>query len=295
MDLKIFQVDAFANKVFRGNPAAVVPMMEWLPDEALQAIAAENNLAETAFLIPSKSAEAEQVDYHIRWFTPVLEMDLCGHATLAAAHCLVHHLGVKSDHFRFGSKSGVLEAFFEEDKIVLDFPSRPGEEKPVSKTLADILGGMPVEMHVASRDTMVVFNREEEVRALKPDMTRLAALTTFGVIATAPGAPWSGADFVSRFFAPKAGVPEDPVTGSAHCTLVPYWAQKLSKKQLHAVQVSQRMGELFCEFRQAGPGTNGERVRMGGHAVTYMEGIIHVDPDFVAPRKAMVTEMAAGR
>lgn len=294
MDLKIFQIDAFAKSVFRGNPAAVVPMMEWLPDEVLQAIAAENNLAETAFIIPSKTPEVEQVDYHIRWFTPVTEVDLCGHATLASAHCLVHHLDIRSDHFRFGSKSGTLETFIEEDKIVLDFPSRPGEQRPVSQTLASILGGHPTEMYVSSRDTMVVFNREEEVRALKPDMAKLAALNTFGFIATAPGAPWSGADFVSRFFAPKVGVPEDPVTGSAHCTLVPYWAERLAKNQLHAVQVSQRMGELFCELRRAGPGTAGERVRMGGHAVTYMEGIIHVDVE-AAQRKPMVSEMAAGR
>lgn len=294
MDLKIFQIDAFANKVFGGNPAAVVPMMDWLPDEALQAIAGENNLAETAFLIPSRSPEVEQVDYHIRWFTPVTEVDLCGHATLAAAHCLVHHLDIPSDHFRFGSKSGVLETYIEGDKIVLDFPSRPGEQKPVSPSLAAILGALPLEMYVSARDTMVVFNREEEVRGLKPDMGKLAGLTTFGVIATAPGAPWSGADFVSRFFAPRAGVPEDPVTGSAHCTLVPYWAQRLTKNQLHAVQVSQRMGELFCEYRRAGPGTSGERVRMGGHAVTYMEGIIHVEVDAVQ-RKPMVSEMAAGR
>ncbi|HKQ48073.1 MAG TPA: PhzF family phenazine biosynthesis protein [Phycisphaerae bacterium] len=263
MEHQLFQVDAFTSKVFGGNPAAVIPLEQWLPDATLQAIALENNLPETAYFIPA--AATESVDFHLRWFTPEVEMDLCGHATLAAAHVLMRHLGYEKKQVRFGSQSGSLAVERDGDRLVLDFPSRVPEPREVTPAFSEALGARPKELHLA-RDWLAVYGTEEEVRSLRPDFAKVSALGAFAVIVTAPG---KNSDFVSRFFAPGAGVPEDPVTGSAHCTLIPYWSRRLGKKSLHALQVSKRGGELFCEDA-------GERVKIGGHAVTYLEGTIRI-------------------
>ncbi|GMU35713.1 MAG: oxidoreductase [Planctomycetia bacterium] len=262
MNLRFFQVDAFASRLFAGNPAGVVPLDAWLTDDTLQNIAMESNLAETAFIVPEA---AGQSDFHLRWFTPAVEMDLCGHATLATAHVLKTELGFTADRIRFRSKSGVLTVTTEEDRLVLDFPSRSGEPIDVFSELTAALGARPISA-IRSRDLMAVFETAEQVRALVPDMVRVAALDAFAVIVTAPG---SDCDFVSRFFAPKAGVPEDPVTGSAHCTLIPYWAQRLGKREMLARQISARGGELHCRAA-------GDRVHIGGQCVTYLQGIIRL-------------------
>ena len=262
MNLTMYQVDAFTSRVFGGNPAGVVPLESWLPDAVLQNIAMENNLAETAFFVRDNSGEA---DYHLRWFTPNMEMDLCGHATLASAHILKTELGDSSDRVRFRSKSGVLAVNVEGDRLVLDFPSRPGRPGPVTEEVTAALGHRPQEV-LHARDLMAIFNSQKEVQALRPDMERVASLDAFAVIVTAPG---DDCDFVSRFFAPKAAVPEDPVTGSAHCTLIPYWAKRLGKRELFARQVSARGGEIHC--RDAG-----DRVHIGGQCATYLKGRIRV-------------------
>ena len=252
--LPMFQVDAFASRLFTGNPAAVVLLEDrWLPDETMLAIAGENNLAETAFLLPKTGK------LHLRWFTPALEMDLCGHATLATAHVLHAHVGLSFDRIEFQTRSGPLGVDRLPDGLLaLDLPSRPAEQVPITNPICAALGRAPAECLLA-RDLMCVFDNRRDVYELRPDMARLAELDAFGVIVTAPG---SGHDFVSRFFAPKAGVPEDPVTGSAHCTLVPYWSDRLHKPRLRAHQVSKRGGELWCEDL-------GTRVRVAGHAVTF--------------------------
>lgn len=264
MNLKLFQIDAFTSKLFGGNPAAVVPLDAWLPDATLQAIALENNLAETAFFIPHEGGSA---DFDLRWFTPTLEMDLCGHATLAAAHVLCRHLGHLAERIRFMSKSGVLSVAVQGDMLTLDFPARPGKPITLPPHVADALGAVPVQV-LAARDLLVVFEHESIVRGLAPDMAKISRLDTFAVIVTAPG---DTCDFVSRFFAPRAGVPEDPVTGSAHCTLIPYWADRLGRPELQARQVSARGGELFCRHA-------GNRVHIGGRCVTYLEGTIDTGP-----------------
>jgi PhzF family phenazine biosynthesis protein len=260
MRIPIFQVDAFTSQVFAGNPAAVCPLPAWLPDATLQSIAAENNLAETAFFVPSGPSICD-----IRWFTPTTEVDLCGHATLASAHVIFTTFPEPPNEIRFFSKSGTLLVTRTAHGIALDFPSRPPSPRPQSASLAAALGKTPRELLV-SRDYLAVFDSEDDVRSLDPDMASLAALDAFAVIATGPG---RAHDFVSRFFAPKAGIPEDPVTGSAHCTLIPYWAARLGKPVLRAAQVSARGGELYCEHR-------GDRVTIAGHAVTYLEGTIQV-------------------
>lgn len=262
MKLQLFQVDAFTSHVFGGNPAGVIALDEWLPDKTLQGIAMENNLAETAYFVRDESKSA---DFHLRWFTPNVEMDLCGHATLASAHVLKTELGFGGDRIQFRSRSGLLSVNVEGDRLVLDFPSRPGEASPVTDEVVCALGARPGEL-VSARDLMAVFESAEQVVALAPDMAKIAALDAFAVIVTAPG---KDCDFVSRFFAPKAAVPEDPVTGSAHCTLIPYWAKRLGKKNLFARQVSARGGELYC--RDAG-----DRVHIGGQCVTYLNGTITV-------------------
>ncbi len=270
----MFQVDAFASRVFGGNPAGVVPLAAWLPDRFMQAIAAENNVAETAFFVPATGVARGAADFHIRWFTPTIEIDLCGHATLASAHVLFRHLGFKADRVRFSSHSGPLDVFRQDDRLVLDFPSRPAHTVTAPTGLADALGAHPTEVRVA-RDLLVIFDTEETVRLLTPEMSRIAGLDAFAVIVTAP-ASTPGVDFVSRFFAPRAGVPEDPATGSAHCTLIPYWAARLGRAKLHALQVSPRGGELFCEHRPASAPGSDDRVYIGGQAVTYFEGAIHI-------------------
>ena len=259
MKIPVVHVDAFTSQVFRGNPAAVCPLESWLDDQTLQSIAAENNLSETAFLVGGNGS------YEIRWMTPAIEVDLCGHATLASAFVLFGEAEKARDEIVFTSKSGELKVRREGDLLTLDFPSRPPQPMTASEDLLEGLGHPPREVWVA-RDYMAVFETEEEVRTLAPDFGRLAQVDRFAVIVTARG---DRVDFVSRFFAPGQGLPEDPVTGSAHCTLVPFWSKRLGKKALHALQVSARGGELFCEDQ-------GERVAISGRAVRYLEGTIEI-------------------
>jgi PhzF family phenazine biosynthesis protein len=260
--IPVYVVDAFTRRPFGGNPAAVCPLEAWLPDAQMQAIAAEHNLAETAFVV------REPAGWRIRWFTPAVEVDLCGHATLAAAHVLTRHRGLPAETIVLHSRSGALPVHFAGDTIVLDFPSRPAARCEVPAALREGLGVNPLEV-LKSRDFLVVLDSEDDVRALAPDFAQLARVECLGVIVTAPGRPGNGVDFVSRFFAPRAGIDEDPVTGSAHCTLTPYWAARLKKKELHARQVSRRGGELFCTLA-------GDRVLIAGHAVTYLTGAAEV-------------------
>lgn len=259
MKIPLYQVDAFTAEVFSGNPAAVCPLDTWLDDDILQAIASENNLSETAFFVPERDG------FRLRWFTPAVEVDLCGHATLASAFVLMNHLDPGLPLVRFRTRSGELTVTREEDLFALDFPARPPSPCEYPELLIEGLGKQPQEVW-AARDYMAVFESEEEVLALEPDMAKLAKLDRFAVIATAPGTDF---DFVSRFFAPSKGVPEDPVTGSAHCTLVPYWSDCLGKQRLVAKQVSRRGGELICEDL-------GERVKIAGRAALFATGMIHL-------------------
>jgi PhzF family phenazine biosynthesis protein len=262
LKIPMYQVDAFSGEVFKGNPAAICPLDAWLPDSQMQLIAAENNLAETAFFVRNGNG------YKLRWFTPATEVDLCGHATLASAFIILNDLTPAEHSVSFETKSGTLTVTRDGALYSMDFPSRPPEPVEVYPGLVPALGGKP-ESVLAARDYFVVYGTEEELRALKPDMPGLMNIDRFAVIATAPGGA-SGtqpADFVSRFFAPAKGVPEDPVTGSAHCTLIPYWSKRLGKKTLHAYQVSPRGGELWCEDR-------GERVIISGKAARFFEGAI---------------------
>lgn len=259
--IPIYQVDAFTSRVFAGNPAAVCPLEAWLPDEQLQAIAAENNLSETAFFI------ADGDRFQLRWFTPAVEVDLCGHATLATAYVIMNHLQPSRTEARFVSKSGELIVRREGGLYALDFPARPPARGAVHPRLVEALGTAPLDVQ-AARDYLVVYESEEQVRSLQPNMELLATMDRFAVIVTAP-ASTADVDFVSRFFAPAKGIAEDPVTGSAHCTLIPYWSQRLGKSKLHALQVSPRGGELWCEHA-------GDRVKMAGDAVLYMQGSIFV-------------------
>lgn len=258
MRIPIYQVDAFASRLFAGNPAAVCPLEEWPEDSVMQAIAAENNLAETAFFLRHGDPHA------LRWFTPALEVDLCGHATLASAYVVFEYLDRSAHAVRFSTRSGELVVRRQAELLALDFPARPPAQCEPYPALAAALGKPPRELW-ESRDYMAVYDTEEQVRALEPDMKALAAVGHFAVIATAPG---RSSDFVSRFFAPASGVDEDPVTGSAHCTLTPFWARRLGKSELHALQVSARGGELFCR-------DHGDRVEIAGGAVPYLEGFIN--------------------
>jgi len=260
MKLPLYQVDAFTSRVFAGNPAAVVPLGSWLDDDTLQKIAAENNLSETAFFVGGSG------DYQIRWMTPAAEIDLCGHATLASAWIVFNRLEPGRRELTFRSKSGPLRVTAEGDRLALDFPSRAPEPAETSLAAVTAALGAPPAALLAARDFLAVFASEAEVRGLRPDMAKTAALERMAVIATAPGAD---CDFVSRFFAPAVGVPEDPVTGSAHCTLVPYWSRRLGRKALFARQVSARGGELWCQDR-------GERVSIAGGAALFLEGTIDV-------------------
>jgi PhzF family phenazine biosynthesis protein len=255
--IPLYQIDAFTGRLFAGNPAAVCPLEEWLSDAQMQAIAAENNLSETAFFVHRGEA------YDLRWFTPTVEVDLCGHATLASAFVVFQYLEPERGEVRFETRSGPLIVRREGELLVMDFPARPPQPCSVPYALEEALGAAPVELW-ESRDYMAVFDTEEQVRGLAPDMDALVRVGHFAVIVTAPGRE---VDFVSRFFAPASGVAEDPVTGSAHCTLAPYWARRVGKTRLHARQVSARGGELFCEHR-------GERVTIAGRAVRYLEGTI---------------------
>jgi PhzF family phenazine biosynthesis protein len=261
MKLPLYQVDAFTSRLFGGNPAAVVLLDEWLPVETMAAVAAENNLAETAYVIPRTDVSP------LRWFTPTLEIDLCGHATLATADVLFRHVFPSLDRLTFSTqKSGKLIVTRNGEMLTLDFPAKPGQRVDVTEAVTRALGVRACEAYRA-RDLMVVVGSAAEVRALEPDMRLLAALDDFAVMVTAPGD--GDVDFVSRFFAPKAGVDEDPVTGSAHCTMTPYWATRLGKTTLTAKQLSPRGGDLLCELR-------GDRVLMSGRAVEYLRGEIDV-------------------
>ena len=259
MKTTYFEVDAFASKPFHGNPAGVCPLAKWLDDATMQNIAAENNLSETAFFVPRGD------DFELRWFAPEVEIDLCGHATLASAFILFSELGRSSQAVRFHTKSGVLTVTRDKDLLTLDFPARPPAVAAIPEALIRALEKKPVEI-LKARDYFVLYANAEDVRSLRPDIALLGTLDE-KVIVTAPG---KDCDIVSRFFAPTAGVPEDPVTGSAHCTLIPYWAARLGKTKLFARQVSKRGGELFCEFA-------GDRVLIGGKAVLYSRGQIEID------------------
>jgi PhzF family phenazine biosynthesis protein len=265
MRIPLWQVDAFADRVFSGNPAAVCRLDAWLPEETLQAIAAENNLAETAFLVQ------EPAGWRIRWFTPAVEVDLCGHATLASGHVVLTRLDPAARAVSFASRSGPLPVAREPDgRLAMTFPRRAPRRCPVPEPLVRALGRPPLET-LFSRDLVAVLGSEAEVRALAPDARALAAIEELdapGLIVTAP-ASTPGLDFVSRYFGPKVGIPEDPVTGSAHCTLVPYWAKRLGKARLEAAQVSKRGGRLSCEDGE-------ETVKIAGRAVEYLEGMIEV-------------------
>jgi len=257
MRIPIYQVDAFTERPFGGNPAAVCPLERWLADEKLQAIAAENNLSETAFFVPRDD------DFELRLFTPALEVDLCGHATLAAGKVVLDRLRPGSEVVRFHTKSGELAVHRRGELFELDFPSQPGEPFE-SATLVEAMGGAPTELLRSVHYDLLAYASEADVRALEPVEAGLLAHDKLGVIATAPGLE---VDFVSRFFAPRAGVFEDPVTGSAHCVLTPYWAERLGRNELSARQISRRVGELLCT-------QDGERVRIAGGAVLYLEGEI---------------------
>ena len=260
MRLRIFQIDAFTDAVFGGNPAAVCPLEAWLDDATLQAIANENNLSETAFLVP------ENGTYALRWFTPLAEVDLCGHATLASAHVVFRHLQPGADSVAFETRSGRLAVTRGDDGLTMDFPALAANPVEIPADLSAGLGVAP-EAVFADMDYLALFESEAQVREIEPDMTALARLDERrGIIVTAPG---EDADFVSRFFCPRLGVPEDPVTGSAHCMLAPFWAERLGKTTLRARQVSARGGVVRCTV-------DGERVRLSGRAAQYLEGTITV-------------------
>jgi len=257
MKLKQYQIDAFSSRAFAGNPAAVVPLAAWLSDSLLQAIAEENNLSETAFFVPVAEG------YELRWFTPVSEVDLCGHATLASAHVLFSHLNHTADSISFFTRSGMLSVRRSGSDLEMDFPGRRPVPCDPPPALLRAFGATPVET-LAADDYLLVFSSEEVVRNITPEMSLLRQLDLRGVIITAPG---NSVDFVSRFFAPKLGVDEDPVTGAAHCQLAPYWAGRLNRSMLSALQVSRRGGSIQCELR-------GDRVLLYGQACTFMEAEI---------------------
>lgn len=259
MELRVFQVDAFTDSVFGGNSAAVCPLAAWLPDALMQKIAMENAVAETVFFL------AEDEGFQIRWFTPEIEMDLCGHATLAAAHVIFNHLDYPQDTVRFDSASGELTVTRDDNWLTLDFPARPAVTVQVPRIILDGLGGQPVEV-LKARDYMLVYEHEDHIRDMQPDTELLNQinLDPGGIIVTAPG---NDVDFVSRFFTPQASIFEDPVTGSAHCSLIPYWHMRTGKQTLTARQLSSRGGFLKCF-------ADGNRVRISGQAVTYLSGTI---------------------
>jgi len=256
--MNIYQVDAFAEKLFEGNPAAVVPLGKWLPDREMQNIALENNLSETAFFIETDNG------FQIRWFTPEAEVDLCGHATLAAAHVLFNHLNYSQSEILFDSRSGILKVKKEGNLIILNFPVSPVSEIEIPVNLVDAFTIKPAKCFSGRDDLMLVFDNEEDIYQLKPDFQKIIETKTRGIITTARSQKF---DFISRFFAPAVGVNEDPVTGSAHTMLIPFWSKKLGKTNLTARQVSTRGGNLCCKYL-------GNRVEIGGKAVTYLVGEI---------------------
>ena len=260
MKIPIYQVDAFTSEVFKGNPAAVCPLGEWLPDKTMQEIAKENNLSETAFFINKKDT------FDIRWFTPVSELDLAGHPTLATAHVIIRELNFKLDKIIFNTKIGdILTVTIEKDLFVMNFPSRPPEVDNNIELVSEALRKRPLAL-LRHRDAVAIFENEEDIKSMVPNMEKLEKLDYASVIITAPG---RNVDFVSRNFAPKLGILEDPVTGSAHCELIPYWSKILNKKKLLAYQISKRGGKLYCTH-------NEDRVTIGGEAVTFLRGEIEI-------------------
>jgi PhzF family phenazine biosynthesis protein len=275
IEFQLHQVDAFTDRVFWGNPAAVCPLTAWLPDEVMQAIALENNLPETAFIVPAGD------DYLLRWFTPAAEVELCGHATLGAAHVVFHHLRPDTAEVTFHSASGPLVVTKDGDgALTLNFPALKFEPIEAPAALLRGLGPVrPVAVH-RSMDYVVVYANEEELRAVQPDLTLLAGLDLRGVVITAPG---RDGDFCSRFFAPKLSIPEDPITGSAHCSLVPYWAARLDRKELVSHQFSPRLGKTLtirvaCELR-------GDRVLLTGRTTEYLVGTVRLRADDLIPSR----------
>ena len=261
MDLTLYQVDAFTDRLFAGNPAGVVPSDAWIDDGAMQNIAMENNLAETAFFVPLP--DDPKHDFHLRWFTPAIEVDLCGHATLASAAVLYRQLDWAHDEIRFLSRSGTLVVRKRQDMLELDFPAAPPAAADMPAGLADAIGVQPVWFGRAGMNIAMVTD-ESTLRALDPDMGFIAGMQGDGLIVTAPG---DDSDCASRYFAPHAGIPEDPVTGSAHCLIAPFWAGRLGKKEIAARQVSARGGDLWCTWVD-------DRVLIAGQAVLYMTATI---------------------
>ncbi len=259
MELPFFQLDAFTSELFEGNPAGVVLLPEWLPDDTLQSIAAENQLPDTAFVVPGAETFA------LRWFTPEMEVDLCGHATLASAYVLFHRGYTEAEEIIFRYGGGTLTVRRKGEFLEMVFPSRCPEPVAYDDSISRALGAKPTEL-LKSRDLLAVFESQAEIDALEPDFSAVAKLDAFGVIASAPG---DECDFVSRFFAPQSGIEEDWVTGSAHCTLAPYWAGRLGREKLHAVQGSRRKGEIFCEM-------SGDEVKISGRVVEYLRGHIQL-------------------
>ena len=262
MRLSIYQIDAFTDEVFKGNPACVVPLKEWLPDQTLLNIAQENAVAETAYFIRTKDR------FHLRWFTPDIEMDLCGHATLASAFTIIEHLDYQGNEVVFDTLSGELRVTKDDGLLSLNFPSRKPQKAALPNPIRDAISIQPVEV-LKARDYVLVYKQEEDVRGIRVDRNTFDQLNLDpgGVIITAPG---NESDFVSRFFTPQATILEDPVTGSAHCSLIPYWSEQLGKIHLSAIQLSERQGKLSCQDL-------GDRVIISGHARTYMQGEIQID------------------
>lgn len=260
MTLPFYQVDAFTSKMFGGNPAAVVPLEKWLDDETLQNIAAENNLSETAFFVKKED------HYHIRWMTPVNEVPLCGHATLASAFVIFNFIDKEATQIRFESLSGDLFVTRQGDLLSLDFPNHKPTQIEVSEEIKTCFEQTPLEVHDSSFYLMIVFDSEDYIRNMNPSIEQVRKLHPHAVIVTAKG---NEVDFVSRMFAPNEGIDEDPVTGSAHSVLIPYWSEKLGKKIFRALQVSKRVGELFCEL-------NGDRVKISGRGVLYATGSLYL-------------------
>ncbi len=259
MKLNIYQIDAFANRTLEGNPAAIIPLDEWLSDELMQAIAAENNLSETAFFVPTTEG------YHIRWFTPVHEVNLCGHATIASSYVLFNMLGYDKAEIEFESKSGRLIVKQKGEWLEMNFPSQPPIKCEIPQQILDVFNEKPVEC-LKSEDYLVVFDNEQQVFDANPNYSLLSELELRGVTITSRSEKY---DFVSRFFAPKYGINEDPVTGSSFTQLIPYWSSKLSKNNLFAKQVSKRGGEVQCSYL-------GDRVLISGKAAKYMVGTIEI-------------------
>jgi PhzF family phenazine biosynthesis protein len=260
MNITQYVIDAFASKPFTGNPAAVCLLESWLDDTMMQNIAMENNLAESAFVV------RVQDNFHIRWFTPTVEVDLCGHATLASAHAIFQYKSYPLNEISFSSRSGILKVRKENDLLVLNFPIDKLKTSSLPQDILEGVGGKASEIYRGTSDYILVFSSEKEIRDLSPDFTAVANANARGIIVTAQG---EHCDFVSRFFAPQSGINEDPVTGSAHTSLIPYWSKRLAKKELTARQLSKRGGDLFCKDL-------GDRVEIAGKAITYLSGEINV-------------------